>query len=48
MPAEDDFTVTPYAVTDDVHYDQLFNQFGVETLTDDQITRYSANAAVQQ
>ena len=48
MPAEDDFTVTPYAVTDDVDYDQFLNQFGVETLTDNQITRYSANAVVQQ
>lgn len=42
MPTEDDFTVTPYAVTGDVDYDRLLDQFGVETLTDKQITKFPA------
>ncbi|MFC6825396.1 tryptophan--tRNA ligase [Halopelagius fulvigenes] len=36
MPAEDDFTVTPYAVEGDVDYDRLLEQFGADALTDDQ------------
>lgn len=40
MPATDDFTVTPYAVEGDIDYDRLVEQFGANTLTDDQRARF--------
>jgi tryptophanyl-tRNA synthetase len=36
MPAEDDFTVTPYAVEGDVDYDRLLETFGADPLTPEQ------------
>ncbi|ADD05658.1 tryptophan--tRNA ligase [Natrialba magadii ATCC 43099] len=39
-PPEDDFTVTPYAVTGEVDYDKLLERFGADPLTDDQIKRF--------
>lgn len=40
MPAEDDFTVTPYAVEGDIDYDRLLDQFGADALTDEQIAKF--------
>ena len=40
MPAEDDFTVTPYAVEGDVDYDRLLEKFGADALTDEQIVEF--------
>lgn len=40
MPAQDDFTVTPYAVEGDVDYDRLLETFGADELTDDQIRQF--------
>jgi len=36
MPADNDFTVTPYAVEGAIDYDRLREQFGADTLTADQ------------
>ena len=40
MPADDDFTVTPYAVEGDVDYDRLLETFGANELTDEQRARF--------
>ena len=40
MPAEDNFTVTPYAVEGDIDYDRLLDQFGADRLTPEQKTRF--------
>lgn len=40
MPAENDFTVTPYAVEGDIDYDRLLDQFGADALTDEQIGKF--------
>jgi tryptophanyl-tRNA synthetase len=40
MPAEDDFTVTPYAVDGDIDYDRLLAEFGADALTDDQLAKF--------
>ncbi|ELZ06930.1 tryptophan--tRNA ligase [Natrialba aegyptia] len=38
--ADDEFTVTPYAVSGEIDYDKLLERFGAEPLTDEQITRF--------
>jgi tryptophanyl-tRNA synthetase len=40
MPAEDDFTVTPYAVEGDIDYDRLLDKFGADALTAEQKTKF--------
>lgn len=40
MPAEDDFTVTPYAVEGDIDYDRLLEQFGANVLTAEQKAKF--------
>ncbi len=40
MPAQTDFTVTPYSVDGDVDYEQLLGQFGADELTTDQRERF--------
>ncbi|NLV03317.1 tryptophan--tRNA ligase [Haloferax volcanii] len=40
MPAEDNFTVTPYAVEGDINYDRLLDRFGADRLTSEQKTRF--------
>ncbi len=40
MPAQTDFTVTPYSVDGDVDYEQLLEQFGADRLTADQRDRF--------
>lgn len=40
MPAQTDFTVTPYSVDGDVDYDQLLDQFGADELTAAQRERF--------
>ncbi|MFC7072414.1 tryptophan--tRNA ligase [Halovenus rubra] len=40
MPAESEFTVTPYSVDGNVDYEQLLNQFGADKLTADQRKRF--------
>lgn len=40
MPADDDFTVTPYAVTGDIDYDRLLDTFGADSITDEQVARF--------
>lgn len=40
MPAEDNFTVTPYAVKGDIDYDRLLEKFGANALTDKQIAKF--------
>jgi tryptophanyl-tRNA synthetase len=40
MPAQQDFTVTPYTVSGDLDYDRLLEQFGADELTDDQIAQF--------
>lgn len=40
MPAENDFTVTPYTVEGDIDYDGLLDEFGADALTDDQIATF--------
>jgi len=40
MPANDDFTVTPYAVEGDVDYDRLLERFGADALTDEQRAKF--------
>lgn len=40
MPAEDDFTVTPYAVEGDIDYDRLLDKFGADTLTTEQKEKF--------
>lgn len=40
MPAEDDFTVTPYAVTGDIDYDRLLDKFGANALTAEQKIKF--------
>ncbi|MXV62650.1 tryptophan--tRNA ligase [Natronorubrum sp. JWXQ-INN-674] len=39
-PADDEFTVTPYAVDGTVDYAKLLERFGADPLTDDQIDRF--------
>lgn len=34
------FTVTPYSVDGEIDYEKLLEQFGADTLTDDQITAF--------
>ncbi|ELZ98075.1 tryptophanyl-tRNA ligase [Haloferax mucosum ATCC BAA-1512] len=41
MPAEDDFTVTPYAVEGDINYDRLLDKFGADALTAEQKAKFS-------
>lgn len=40
MPAEDDFTVTPYDVEGDIDYDRLLDTFGAQRITAEQKTRF--------
>ncbi|WP_049892546.1 tryptophan--tRNA ligase [Natronococcus jeotgali] len=40
MPAEDNFTVTPYAVEGDIDYDRLLDQFGADRLPPEQKARF--------
>src|SRR6056297_27889 len=40
MPADHDFTVTPYAVQGDVDYDRLLERFGADALTDEQRAKF--------
>ena len=40
MPADDDFTVTPYTVTGTIDYDRLLDTFGADSLTDEQVARF--------
>lgn len=40
MPAEDNFTVTPYAVEGDINYDRLLDRFGADRLTSEQKNRF--------
>lgn len=40
MPADDDFTVTPYAVGGDIDYDRLLDRFGADALTEEQIAAF--------
>ena len=40
MPAEDNFTVTPYTVEGDIDYDRLLGQFGADHLSPDQRKRF--------
>lgn len=40
MPANNDFTVTPYAVEGDIDYDQLLDQFGADPLTGEQKSKF--------
>ncbi|AGB39037.1 tryptophan--tRNA ligase [Natronococcus occultus] len=40
MPAEDDFTVTPYAVEGDIDYDRLLDKFGADALTAEQKAKF--------
>lgn len=42
MPAEDDFTVTPYSVEGDVDYDRLLEEFGADALTPEQRANFPA------
>lgn len=37
---DDGFTVTPYAVSGDIDYEKLLDQFGANRLTDEQIARF--------
>ncbi|MEM4781055.1 MAG: tryptophan--tRNA ligase, partial [Halalkalicoccus sp.] len=40
MPANDDFTVTPYAVDGEIDYDRLLERFGADALTADQRAKF--------
>ncbi|WP_058992201.1 tryptophan--tRNA ligase [Haloarcula sp. CBA1127] len=40
MPAEDDFTVTPYAVEGDIDYARLLDKFGANALTPEQKEKF--------
>lgn len=40
MPADNDFTVTPYAVEGEIDYDRLLERFGADPLTNAQKTRF--------
>ncbi|PSP29143.1 tryptophan--tRNA ligase [Halobacteriales archaeon QH_2_65_14] len=40
MPAQQDFTVTPYTVEGDVDYDRLLETFGADELSSEQIARF--------